>query len=143
MTKRGRRSSASLAVVTVAMEARRPPPPRHLTTNQTQVWRDTVASMPGGWFDRVHEPMLVAYCRHVAASARLAAMVEAFQDEWVGEDGGLQRLDKLLGMCERESRAIIMCARSMRLTQQSQMHPRSAGRSVANEPTGPRPWDPL
>jgi hypothetical protein len=84
---------------------------------------------------------LDAFCRHVVSADRLTSLVEAFNDDWVRETGGLQRLDKLLAMRERESRAVVMCARSMRLTQQAQMHPRSAGRALANSPGGPRPWD--
>ena len=72
-----------------------------------------MATMPGGWFDRVHEPMLKALCRHVVAADRLSALVEAFKDAWLHQEGGLQRLDRLLAMRERESRAVVMCARSM------------------------------
>jgi hypothetical protein len=72
---------------------------------------------------------------------RLAALVTAFDAEWIKEEGGLQRLDKLLAMAERESRAVVACARSMRLTQQSQILPRGAGRANADKPDGPKPWD--
>ena len=139
--KRGRKSSASLAIVPVSLEARRLAPPEHLAEKAAQVWRDTVSAMPGGWFDRAHEPMLSAYCRHVVTASRLTGLVDGFEDAWLSEDGGLQRLDKLMAMRERESRAVVMCARAMRLTQQSQMHPRSAGRTVAASPSGRRPWE--
>lgn len=141
MTKRGPKSAASIASAPISPEPRRPPPPHDLKGKEEQVWRDTVATMPGDWFDRVHEPMLKAFCRHVVSADRLTLLVEAFKDDWLREEGGLQRLDKLLAMRERESRAVVMCARSMRLTQQAQMHPRSAGRAVANATSGPRPWD--
>ena len=141
MRKRGPKSAASLAVVPVVLEPRKPPPPDNLKGKAAQVWRDTVETMPGGWFDRYHEPMLSAYCRHVVCAERLTAFVEAFDDGWLMEEGGIQRLDKLLAMRERESRAVVMCARSMRLTQQAQMHPRTAARAIANTPSGPRPWD--
>lgn len=141
MTKRGRKSAAELAVVPVSIDARRPPPPEQFGAKEAQVWRDTVAAAPAGWFHRAHEPMLAAYCRHVVAADRLALLVDSFKDEWIKEDGGLQRLDKLLVMRERESRAIILCARTMRLTHQAQMHPRSAGRASASATDRPKPWD--
>lgn len=142
MTKRGRKSAAELAVVPVLISTRRPPPPEHLGAKESQVWRDMVAAAPPGWFDRAHQPTLGAYCRHVVAADRLAVLIDSFKDEWIKEARGLQRLDRLLAMRERESRAIILCARTMRLTHQAQMHPRTAARSVANAPSGPRPWDP-
>lgn len=141
MTKRGPKSAAARATASVSPEPRRPPPPGDLKGKERQIWQDTVATMPCDWFDPVHEPMLKAFCRHVVSADRLTSLVGAFKDDWLREEGGLQRLDKLLAMRERESRALVMCARSMRLTKQSQMHPRSAGRSVANSPVGPRPWD--
>ena len=50
MNSRGRKSSAELAVVPVALDARRPPPPDDLTEAQAHAWRDTVSAMPPGWF---------------------------------------------------------------------------------------------
>jgi hypothetical protein len=140
MKSRGRKSAASLGVVPVSIEARRPPPPDNLSEGAAQVWRDTVVSMPGGWFDRVHEPLLVAYCRHVVTAERLTQLAESHllkQSEISLED-----MDRLLRMRERESRAVVMCARTMRLTQQAQMHPRTAGRAVERSGgSGRKPWE--
>jgi hypothetical protein len=44
-------------------------------------------------------------------------------------------------VADRESRAVLACARALRLTPQSQMHARTAGRQIAAVPDGPRPWD--
>jgi hypothetical protein len=50
-------------------------------------------------------------------------------NEAVKEDlNNLPYLDKLLAMAERETRAATACARALRLTPQSIMHPRTAGR---------------
>jgi hypothetical protein len=55
--------------------------------------------------------------------------------------GGLERLDRMLAMAERETRAALACARALRVTPQSQILPRTAGR-LAIEDTGRRkPWD--
>jgi hypothetical protein len=68
--------------------------------------------------------------------------IARFDTDWVGIDGGLERLDRLRAIAERETRAITACARALRLTPQAQMHPRTAGRAVSNLPHGPRRWDP-
>jgi hypothetical protein len=85
--------------------------------------------------------VLTAYCRHTVRAELLAEQVRAFRVEWLAEDGGLQRLDRLLAAADRETKAITACARALRLTPQSQMHPCTAGRTTAREPGGPRPWD--
>ena len=102
------------------------------------MWRDIVDSMPAAWLSRAQHPLLMAYCRHVARAEMLAATLNEFRPEWLGEEGGLQRLDKLLAMAERESRALTACARSMRLTHQSAYGPRKAA-TVLDAVAGPRP----
>jgi hypothetical protein len=69
-------------------------------------------------------------------------MIAAFRPEWAQSDEGLARLDKLLGMCERESRAVAARCRSLRLTPQSVTQPVTAGRRLtAHRPPGVRrPW---
>jgi hypothetical protein len=54
---------------------------------------------------------------------------------------GRQRYGKLLGMRLRETAAMLSLATKMRLTQQAQMHLRTAGRAMSNEHGGPKPWD--
>jgi hypothetical protein len=98
--------------------------------------------MPGDWLARGAYPVLIAYCRHVCRARLLEAQVARFEPEWLKVEGGVARLDKLLGMAERETRAMTACARALRLTPQTQMHPRTAGRRLNDMPEdGPRPWD--
>jgi hypothetical protein len=137
MRKRGRKSAAELSIVAVAIDGYRPKPPGDLRDPEVQIWQAIVSSLPGGWFTRANEPLLTAYCRHVATSDRLAQLVEAAAASQ-GIDY-LRRWDKLLSMRERESKAALSLARAMRLTQQSQMHPRTAGRAIAD--SGPKLWD--
>src|SRR4051794_12129128 len=140
--KRGPKSHDSLTTIVVdagkAMPAR---PPAELTDAQSKVWMDVVASMPGHWSTRAAYPILIAFCRHVCRARLLEMQIGKFEPEWTGADGGLERLDKLRCMAERETRAITACARAMRLTPQAQMHPRTAARLVNDTPTGPRPWE--
>jgi hypothetical protein len=140
MGTRGRKSAASIAAP-VLIETRRPSPPAELTEREGEVWRDTVGTMPSGWWSRAQYPVLVAYCRHVVRADMLAKQIECFDPECLAVDGGPERLNKLLGMAERETRAITACARSMRLTHQSQIQPRGAGRATSGQIEGPRPWE--
>ena len=138
MRKRGRKSAAELSILPVAVDRYRPEPPGYLREREVQIWRNIVSSVPGGWFNRSNEPLLVAYCRHVATSDRLAKLVDKIVPSQ--ELDVLKRWDKLLGMRERESKAALSLARAMRLTQQAQMHPRTAGRAMP-ENIGPKLWD--
>jgi hypothetical protein len=117
-------------------------PPAELTDAQAVVWRDVIGSLPGGWLTQAAHPILVAFCRHVCRARMLELQIKRLEPEWTSLDCGLERLDRLLAVAERETRAITACARALRLTPQAQMHPRSAGRAVSNMPSGPRPWDP-
>jgi len=141
MRKRGRKSSAELSVMAVSIEARRPSPPAQLTEQQAQVWQDIVDTQPGGWFRPAEEPLLVAFCRHVVAANLISEMVDAF----ARKEGDVNDLDRLLRMRERETRAISSLATRMRFTQQSRMHPRTAGRAELGSHGAKlwerRPWD--
>lgn len=138
MRKRGRKSAAELSIVRVSVDGYRPGPPADLREPEVQIWRDIVSSVPSGWFNRSNEPLLAAYCRHVATGNRLTKLVDEIAPSQESEV--LTRWNKLLGMRERESKAALSLARAMRLTQQAQMHPRTAGRAMP-ENSGPRLWD--
>jgi hypothetical protein len=143
MAQRGRKSAAQLSTVVIDVDRQPAPisPPAELTDAQAAVWRDVVGSAPASLFRRAVFPILIAYCRHACRVRLLEMQVALFQPEWTKVEGGLERLDKLLALCERETRAMIACARTLRLTPQAQMHPRSAGRAIENMPTGRMPWD--
>lgn len=140
MGARGRKSATELATKPTLIETRRPSPPAELSEAEGAIWRDTIGTMPLGWIVKAQFPILAAYCRHVARADTLAAQVAGFEMDWLKEDGGLPRLDKLLAMAERETRALTACARSMRLTHQAMILPRGAGRQMAGSPRGALPW---
>ena len=143
MRQRGKKSAENLATIIVDVGRRLPPPPpSELSDPQAAVWRDVVGSLPGHWFTRAAYSVLISHCRHVCRSRLLEAQIRLFELEWVKVPGGLERLDRMLAVAERESRAITATARALRLTPSTQMHPRTAGRAIDAEPLGPRPWDP-
>src|SRR5262245_49962723 len=127
MRQRGRKSVASLSIVTPLPSDRRPPPPEGLTEAQRQVWRSTVEAAPADYFSRESYPVLIDYCRHVVRSRRLDVQIEKH-----GEDIDATLLEKLYVMAERESRAVLAHARSLRLTLQARVHPVTAHRKLAN-----------
>ena len=140
MAQRGRKSAASLAVIRQITD-HRPPPPDELTEAQAVEWRRIVGRMPGDWFPAETHPLLVGLCRHIVMARELAGMLDGFRAEWCAEDGGLERLDRLAKMQDREHRAMSSLATKLRLTNQSRY---TAGRAVteaAKGVAGRRPWD--
>lgn len=119
-----------------------PQPPPELSDAQAIVWRDTVSSLRGDWLNRSAFPLLIEYCRHVCRARLLEGEIARFEQEWIAVDGGLERLDRLMRMADVETKAVINCARQLRLTVQAQMHPRSAARRLVKLPPGFKaPWD--
>jgi hypothetical protein len=144
MTQRGRKSSSEMSTVVINAGRRMPfSAPNELTDAQAVIWCDVVDSLPDDWLTRAAHPILVAYCRHVCRARLLELQIALFEPQWTKVDGGLERLDRLLAVAERETRATTACARALRLTPQAQMHPRTAGRAVNNLSSGPFPWDPV
>jgi len=115
-----------------------------LTKPQAIIWRAIVADLPGGWITAAQEPLLAAYCRHVDTGNWLSKQIDGLDFKAVD----LPRLSRLLGMRIRETGAMMSLATKMRLTSQSRMHPRTAGRAATDASGGPRlwqrrPWDDL
>ena len=131
MTQRGRRSSASLAIVPIG-QPQRPEPPKHLGKEAAAVWCETVGALRPDWFGRETHPILEAYCRHVVLARVIA---KAIPTE-IGED--VSAFDRLTAMHARESQAIASLATRMRLTHQSSFDRKTVKR---NEYTGPKPWE--
>ena len=114
MKKRGRVSAAAEAAAVIVDVSRQMPAqaPSELTDGQADVWRRVVGSMPGDFMTKAAHPILIEYCRHVCRAGLLEQQIAAFEVEWTRVDGGLERLDRMLSMAERETRAITACARA-------------------------------
>jgi hypothetical protein len=91
-------------------------------------------SMSGNWLNRGMHPVLIEYCRRVCRSH----VIEREIANTAAHD--LDRLHRLFLMGERETKAILALARSLRLTPQSQQHPKTAARMAADRPDYPSPW---
>ena len=142
MRQRGRKSSASLTVVPVSIQDRRPPPPAHLNATEKKLWKAIVADSPSGWFTVAQEPLLAGFCCHASAAQFISKLIEKERPtDLLSDRDKLRSYARLLGMRVRETAAMSALATRMRLTQQSQIQPRTAGRAWdANHP-GPRLWD--
>ena len=134
MGKRGKKSSADLAIVTdqtiVAIE--RPIAPAELTDEQRYEWLKVTNRMPADHFPAETHALLSQYCRHIVDARRIAQLIDA---HICGENFGVVFYDGLLKMQEREGRAISSLATRMRLTQQT-----TQDRQSKNPASTPKPW---
>ena len=113
------------------LESRRSGPPSDLSKDEARIWRRVQSAMPPDWFRAEHADLLKEYARHAAhadslnAAAREIDLTAAAKDSIDGPD--LKRVDKLFQMAERESRLVLALARSLRITHQAQVDPKTAG----------------
>lgn len=137
MGDRGRKSSASLGIVTAPSRIETVPrqrAPHDLTDEETEVWAAVVNAEPADWFSPSTVPLLAQFCRHVIHARRIAELIErATADSTLA----LEAYDLLLKMQERESRAIAALATKMRITQQSTTNHRGNKRPSAAR----KPWE--
>ncbi len=139
MNQRGRKSAASLAVVPTQVGAPRALPPAGLTPAQRVVWLEAVNAKPSEWFGPEHVPVLEAYCRHVVTGRALAELIEKFDPEWLNDDDGLKRYDRLLAMHTRETGRVNELARAMRLTQQA-IYRADKAATLSKKGRASKPW---
>ena len=118
MTKRGRKSGASLAIrpVTPIETAPRPAPPGELSDEEAEEWIAVVNHLPAEWFTRETYPLLIQYCRHVITARRVRQMITALEAE---EEFDFKAYEAALKMQARESQIITTLATKMRISQQS------------------------
>jgi hypothetical protein len=83
MTKRGRKSGASLAIrpVTPIETAPRPAPPEQLSDEGAAEWREIVDRLPADWFTRETHALLVQYCRHIIAARRVSQLIAVLEED--------------------------------------------------------------
>ena len=151
--KPGPKSAAELGVKISALEVKRPNPPEELSPAEKETWLAVTATKPPDWWRFDTFPLLTAYCCHTE-NARLIdrLLIAVRKDEYMKDAldfiDYLNCLDKLLRARDRESRALVNLARSMRISQQAMILPRGAGRQTANSSANTRlphetgkPWE--
>jgi hypothetical protein len=86
--------------------------------------------------------LLAAFCSHASTAEFISRLIEKDRPEdLLGDRDKLRRYCRLLGMRSRETASMSALATKMRLTQQSQIQPRSAGRAWDANSPGPKLWD--
>src|SRR5262245_22320088 len=120
MGTRGRKSSVELALAVI--EGKRPllTAPRHLTKRERKEFDEIVAA--ANHLTQSDIPLIAALAQATLLARSLAKDVTK------------------VGQWEKAIRAQTMLARSLRLTPQSRIDPKTAGRRSASWPTGPAPW---
>lgn len=125
-----------------AFESGKPPPPGDMPEPQSVVWRAVVATEDRQHFrTRALQLLLTDFCRHVVTAERLTALADAFEDEWLKADGGLERLERILKMRDREARGAADKATKLRLTNQARYTPHAAAAAAASTSTYDPPWE--
>ena len=140
MAARGKQSLASLSVAAPAGVDFRLPPEPGLTAAQKSVWVSITNARPAEWFGPEHSGMLAQYCRHKVQSDLIAQQLETFDPNWLADDDGLKRYEKLGAMLARETTTMNALLRSMRLTQQSLYNAKSANTASSSTGKGRKPW---
>ena len=144
MGQRGPKSANDLAVAPAEPleNARsRPVPPEGFGKPEADIWRRIVAAMPASWFKREHLDMLARYCQHQVRAERFNRWANATTGETLNDGFSLEDFDRLCRMAERESRASLALARSMRITHQAQLRAETAGTRNRNRPDIPATWN--
>lgn len=104
---------SSVAALSVVSAVHRPLPPEDLTVEQKHEWNVIVQKLPPDWFPEETWPLLKQYCRLITRARQLAV--------YFGNGKGIER-DVFLKLTHEEvevSRAIVVLATKMRITQQS------------------------
>lgn len=130
-TKRGRKSAAELSI-SPKVDGKVMLPPEGMSQAESDVWLDVVRCLPPDFIARESSEMLAAYCRHAVSARDISTMIARFNPKWLKVDGGIERYERLLRMRSVESRGMLACARSLRLTSQSRVDPKTAGRARRN-----------
>lgn len=140
-TKRGRKSSAELNVVTVNLLTR-PDAPESLNHRQKEVWDEVVSGEPVDFFQTgALQLLLASYCRHIEASEKASAVIDEFQTQWLKSEEGARRYDHLCKVRERETRAASSMATKLRITNQARYTPKAAATAAKNTTKLAKPWE--
>ena len=139
MGTRGRKSAAELGVIHGIPQ--HPEPPAELTPEQAKEWREIVTRLPVDWFSRAVWPLLCAYCRHICNARHIAGLIEAAHKGDLSDRKAVMRFNRLLGMQERQSSALMGLATRMRLTNQSRYTASSAATAAKGGTTGKPLWE--
>jgi hypothetical protein len=122
-----RKGASSLIDVVEARIIPRPDPPYELTDEESDSWRAIVASMPADHFMVANFPLLIQLCKHIAASRRVDALIQAATKK---RSINVRELALLYRMQDLESKAITSLSRQLRLSPRSLDPTQTIGRKI-------------
>jgi hypothetical protein len=93
-------------------------PPPTLPARERAVWDAIVKGQSPGWFVRGSEPLLEA---HVRCVVFLQALYVRRDQLLADPEKGLEELQDIVDLIEKQTRLLAMTSRSLRLTQQSRV----------------------
>lgn len=129
--KRGRKSGASLAVMT-PVSARRLPPAKGLQPAAAAHWLAVVGAWPPAHFSLKDAPLLTMLAKTLAECDRLERLLADAED--------LGELKAIYGLLDKARARAAQCLRALRITKQAQTDSRAAGRAAARDKP-PAPWE--
>ena len=130
----GRKSLASLSVITPSV-VRRVEPPADLTEAEADLFSQIVATKPADWWTVDNAPLLVEYVRALTMLDLLAAQIRGAL-----KDGEAATIKDLMKLRDMESRRAMSLATKMRLSQQSTYSTRAADTAKGKAGAGAKPW---
>ncbi len=107
-------------------------PPPTLPPRERELWAAIVKGQSPGWFVSGSEPLLEAHCRCVVFLQALYARREQLLADTAN---GIEDLQELVELIEKQTRLLAMTSRSLRLTQQSRV------RQNIPQEEAPAPWE--
>ena len=118
-------------------------PPPELTEHESAIWRAVMKSEAKGLFGTaVLRGMLADYCRHKSSADKVSVQIGEIGGEVLKDPISAAHYKMLIQMRELETRAAVMIATKMRLTNQARYTPKAAGTATRNAGTQfQRPWD--
>lgn len=141
MDQRGRKSAEAAVLRVTHLPGQWPEPPERLTEAQATMWRSVVATKPHDWFGPDTYPLLVEYIRATEQADVLSKQLEEFDPEWLKDDDGLARYDRISRLADAKASSLARLATKMRLSQQSRYSEKSA--HTASKQAGSaaaKPW---
>lgn len=137
MGDRGKRSSASLSVVS-PNGSELPRPPAHYKTDQANLWSRLVAEKPADWWDSATLPMLDEFVTVTFEIQRIAALVTAMHP--IKSDDEMLAYERMQKIYDRLSAQRKRTASMLRLSNQSRYNAQSSA-TASKRGGGSRPWE--
>lgn len=104
------------------------------------MWIAVVNTRPANYFTTDQLPLLRSYVRHCYQAQKIDEEMDKVIEKRF-TNAVVQKFELLQKMRERESAKIMALARSMRLTHQAQVHPKTAGTAARSGKQEIELWD--